>query len=290
MRIKNTYSVRTTPQLVSLLEQLGISYKVLELFQPALVQFRLYDDDIRKKEIEAQLTDQRLIIPEAIFTKSEYEEATWYRFMPKYDKILTSDSTLTYSFFCKNSDKTTNYDSIHKHQIGYHRLSKSPRWPKEICILSGEGNYNQRWFTNNATRALLESTDISGLRFDPVLSEKNDQQIADAWQIVFENTLPEDSLVLGKEYGIRSVVTCENCGEKRYIVCPHTYQLHLYDEYLNDQDIYMTQAAFGEGYGYHIVIGSKKFYLFLKETALDKYFNIHPIKTMKNECNRGWLA
>ena len=283
MRIKNTYSDKSSPQIISLLDQMGVSYKVLPLFNSVLVQFQLFDDDIRKNEIETHLSEQHLIIPQAIYSKSEYDNATWYRLMPKYDKIATSHSAKTYSFFCKKADGTIDYDSTHKHQIGYSRLERAPQWPKEICIHCAEGNYNQRWFANDATRTLLESTDISGLRFYPVFMEKNDRQIAGSWQIVFENTLPEDALVLGKEHGIKSIVACESCGEKRYNVCPQTYQLCLHEKYLGNQDTYVTQATFGEGYGYRIVVGSKKFYLFLKENALDKYFNIHPVLIVNDQ-------
>ena len=283
MRIKNSYRVELSEQFIKLLEELDISYEILYIFTPPIIQFVLFNDDARKKDIDSHLPPWHIIIPKLIFSKSEYEDATWYRFMPKYDKIPTTDSSLTYSFFCKYSDGTVNYNSTHKRQIGYYRLSQSPRWPKKVCILSGEGNYNQKWFTNDITRALLENSGIRGLRFDPVFMEKKDLQLANTWQIVFQSALPEESLVIGKEYGIKNVISCESCGEKRYYVCPQTYQVCLYNRYLGNQDAYITQATFGDGYGYNIVIGSKYFYMFLKKNSLDKYFNIHPVNTINEE-------
>lgn len=283
MRIMNKYSVDLSPKLLSLLDQNGIPYKLSTNFNPPIISFHLYSDDIRKDEIEAQLTSRNLVIPELIFSKSEYENATWFRFMPTKDKIPSCESPLTYSYFCKKADGTVDYDTTHRHQIGYYRLSKTPRWQNEKCVLSAEGDYNYIWFTNDATRTFLERMDIRGFRFDPVLCERDGQPLADIYQIMFDHTMPEEAIAPGKEHGIRSVVTCDSCGEKRYYVCPHTYQLCLYNKYLGDQDVYITQSTFGQGFGYHIVIVSKKFYRVIKENALDKFFKIHPIKVISEE-------
>ncbi|MBQ8407311.1 MAG: hypothetical protein IJY39_00455 [Clostridia bacterium] len=285
MRIKIRYNAEASPKIISLLDQLGVPYKLSTLFNPPTIRFYLYDNDIRKEKIESQLSGWNLILPELVFSKSEYENATWYRFMPKYDKIPSCESSLTYSFFCKNADGNIDYDSTHMHQIGYYRLDKTPRWSGEKCIWSATGNYNHKWFTNDETRSFLEKIDVTGLRFDPVIANHTGQPLANIYQIAFEHVLPEDSLVIGKAYGINSIVSCDSCREKRYYVCPHTYQLCLYEEYLGDQDVYMTQAIFGQGYGYHMVIGSKKFYRIMKDCALDKCFNIHPIRTIRNESN-----
>lgn len=283
MRINNKYSVESSPQIIALLDQLEVAYKRLNCFNTQILQFYLYDNDERKKEIDTNLIGWNLIIPELNFSKAEYENATWYRFMPKYDKIPLCESELTYSYFCKDVDGTVDYDSTHKHQIGNYRLNKTPKWPNDKCILSAEGNHDHMWFTNDKTRSFLDSVDINGLRFDPVIGDCNGRPLANTYQIVFEYTVPEEAIVHGNEYGISSIVPCPNCGEKRYYVCPQTYQLCLYQKYLGDKDVYVTQAVFGQGYGYRIVIGSKKFYKLLKENGFGKYFRIHPIKVIHQD-------
>lgn len=284
MRIKNQYSAEVSPALTSALEKHKIPYKEISTFDSPIIKFTMYSDDGRRTEVEAELSFWNMIIPELVFTKSEYEKATWFRFMPKYDKISPcDDGALTYSCFCKKADGTVDYDSTHQHQIGQFRLKKTPRWMGERCILSAEGNYDHEWFTNEATRQLMEGAGLSGFSFDSVLSERDGQPLSNVYQIVFENTLPEVAIVLGKEHGINSIVPCESCGERRYYVCPQTYQLCLYDKYLGEQDVYMTQSIFGQGYGYHIVVGSKRFYSFIKENGLDKYFRIHPVRLIESK-------
>jgi hypothetical protein len=122
---------------------------------------------------------------------------------------------------------------------------------------------------------------VQGLHFDPVIHGRSEQPLLDVWQVKFDDMLSEDALVLGKEYGIQSVISCISCQEKRYYVCPQTYQLCLYKECLKDKDVYMTQAVFGQGYGYRMVVGSKKLYQAVTESSLSKCFNIHPIKLIK---------
>ena len=281
MRIKNQYSAESSPTLTLALEKHKIPYKTITTFDPPIIKFSLYNDDSRRTEIETELSSWNMIIPQLVFTKAEYENANWFRFMPKYDKVSPSDDEQTYSYFCKSTDGTVDYDSTHKHQIDRFRLSKTPRWMGEMCILSAEGNYDHEWFTNDTTRQLMEGTELSGFCFDSVLNVRDGEPLPNVYQIVFENTLPEDAILLGKEHGINSIVPCESCGEKRYYVCPQTYQLCLYDKYLGEQDVYMTQAVFGQGYGYHIIVGSKRFYHFVKDNGLDKYFRIHPVRVYR---------
>lgn len=285
MRIRNRYNVESSSQIISSLDQMKIPYKLLTAFNPKMVQFYLYNDDIRKKEIETHLGKRNMITSELVFSKAEYEKANWYRFMPKYDKIPLCDSDLTYSYFCSKRDGSTDYNSSHRHQTGYCRLSKAPRWPNEKCVLSAEGDYNYIWFTNYATRSLLERADINGLRFDPVIAEVDEHLFENIYQIVFKNLIPEEAIALGKDFGVTSIYTCTSCQERRYYVSSGTYQLCLYEQFLeNNKDVYMTKAVFGQGYGYHIVIGSKRFYRFVKDNDLDKYFKIHPVKLLyKNQ-------
>ena len=283
MRIKNQYSAESSPTLISALEKYKIPYKTITTFDPPLIKFTLYSDDSRRADIETELSSWHMIIPELVFTKAEYEKANWFRFMPKYDKVSPSDDEQTYSYFCKKADGAVDYDSTHKSQIGRFRLSKTPRWMGEKCILSAEGNYAHEWFTNDTTRQLMDGAGLCGFTFDSVLNVRDGVPLYNVYQIVFENALPEDAIVLGKEHGINSIVPCESCGEKRFYVCPQTYQLCLYDKYLGEQDVYMTQAVFGQGYGYHIVVGSKRFYNFIKENGLDKYFRIHPVKVIESK-------
>ena len=256
MRIKNRYSVDATKELIALLDQNSIRYEVSTLSSPAVLHFYLYDDDSRKTEIEQHIASWNMLIPEVTFSKTEYEEAQWFRFMPKYDRIPSCESELVYSYFCQKPNGTIDYDSHHLRQIGTYRLRHRPRWPSPQCILSSEGN--------------------------PVIHERSGQSIADIHQIIFDYDLPEEALVLGKENGITSIVSCESCGEKRYYVSPRTYQLCLYGGYLGDHDVYVTRATFGQGYGYRMVIGSKNFYRFIKENKMAKYFDVHPIKVIRN--------
>ena len=281
MRIRNKYNVDASDQMLSLLNRIGLPYKKLINFNLPTLQFHIYDDDCRKAEIDANLIGWNLIIPELVFSKEEYENAEWYRFMPKYDRVSSCDSPLTYSYFCKKTDGTIDYDSTHLHQVGYYRLDKKPNWSKGLCILSSEGNYDHKWFTNDTTREYLEQMNIQGFHFDPVIHGRSEQPLLDIWQVKFDDMLSEDALVLGKEYGIQSVISCISCQEKRYYVCPQTYQLCLYKECLKDKDVYMTQAVFGQGYGYRMVVGSKKLYQAVTESSLSKCFNIHPIKLIK---------
>ncbi len=280
MRIRNRYSVESSKEIIELLEQLNIPYKNSTVFNPPIIQFLLYDDDPRKENVDERLTRWTMIIPELLFSKSDYENAIWYRFMPKFDKIPSCENDLTYSYFCKKDNGTVDYSSPHRHQIGYYRLNKKPFLPNnDKCIFSSEGNYDEMWFTNDVTRAAFECSNIRGIHFDPVLREQDDHPWSNIQQIMFDKTIPEEAIVMGKENGIKSIVTCESCNEKRYYVSPQTYQLCLYNEYIGENDLYVTQATFGQGYGYNMVIGSKKFYRFIKENNMVKLFNIHPIKT-----------
>lgn len=276
MRTRNRYCVKSSKELISLLDQLKIPYKV---FIDMTLIFYLYKDDPLVDKIDAYITGCALIIPELLFSKAEYENATWYRFMPKCDKIPSSDSNLTYSYFCTKEDGMVDYDSTHQRQIGYYRPEKKPRLPQnDKCIMSSEGNYDHMWFVNDVTRDFLECSDIHGIRFDPVLGKRNGQPFPNIHQIVFENIIPEEAIVLGKEYGVTSVVPCDSCHEKRYYVSPQTYQLYLYDKYIGDSDLYITEATFGQGYGYRIVMGSKKFYHLIKQNNMTRFFRIHPVK------------
>lgn len=275
MRIENRYGVDASEELIDLLEENRIQYKLSNVSKPPRLYFYLFEDDPHRIGIE-RLCAGSLIIPSLVFEKSEYEQAQWYRFMPKYDKVPSCESELTYSYFCRRKDGTRDYDTIHLHQIGPYRLNKKPKWPCENCILSSVGNYDHEWFTNESTRNLLECSNVHGLRFDPVMRDRDGTPLEDIYQIRFNYELPEEALVIGKENGIRSIIICDNCGEKRYNVSPYTYQICLYNKYLGEQDIYVTQAVFGQGYGHQIVVASKKFYQTIKDNNMERFFKIHP--------------
>ena len=278
MYIKIRYCVEATPSLLGVLDSSKVRYKLSSIFDSPQAIFYLRSDDIRKSKIEREITSVASIIPQLVFSKMECGSADWVRLMPKYDKISFDETDLTFSYFCKGVNRT----SSHAHQIGLYRLKRNPKWAHEMMILSAEGNHNQKWFVNNKTRDFLKSQRVTGVSFDDVLSSKNELPLSDVHQVRFDCTIPEEAVALGKEYGIDSVITCETCGEHRYYVNPHTYQLCLYEAFLGDKDAYVTEAVFGQGYGYRIVVVSKRFYKILKENDLIKCFSVHPVKVLKS--------
>lgn len=246
--------------------------------------------DVCKFSLNADAPDSTLIIAEAErlnatilyswqFTSQEIADAQWYLMESRNGKIESADDDYTFAFDCsKGIDALGVEHYYHKRQVAPYCVRRAAKW-KEKHQIYGDSTGGLHTFFCSAQLKVLLQENVFGLEFVSVLRASDRELMTDIYQLRAIQRLPNEALVLPD--GI-STEECPQCGERR-ILFSHSGldYISLKKEYISDScDVYETENLFGWGFGYRLVIVSKKMYLLLAEKLKERGLTFTPIKVL----------
>lgn len=230
------------------------------------------------------------IIKEAVFQKAtilyswqfdprELENAEWFLMESRCGKIDSADDTYTFAYSCvKGVDVFGVEHYHHKRQIAPYCLRRTVKWNNKHNIYSDTNGGTHTFFCSSVAKEAFEQQ-LGGIEFVPVLSVKDKCPISDVYQICVLHHLPSEAVILPKGVTFEK---CPYCGEKRiYFEHAGLDYISLKRGFLDKGiDIYETEDLFGWGFGYPLVVISRKMYLLLTETLRERTLHFTPISAL----------
>ena len=263
--------------------------KLEELLVSSNIQFK-DSGSIRKFSLNADEPSSVSIIKEAVFQKAtilyswqfdprELESAEWFLMESRCGKIDSADDTYTFAYSCTKGVDVFGVEHYHhKRQIAPYCLRRTVKWNNRHNIYSDTNGGTHTFFCSTVAKEAFKQ-ELSGIEFIPVLSVKDKHPISDVHQICTLHHLPSEAVILPKGVTFEK---CPCCGEKRiYFEHAGLDYICLKKEFLDKRiDIYETEDLFGWGFGYPLVIISKKMYLLLTETLGERTLHFTPISAL----------
>ena len=166
----------------------------------------------------------------------------------------------------------------HKRQIAPYCLRRTVKWNNKHNIYSDTNGGTHTFFCSSVAKEAFEQQ-LGGIEFVPVLSVKDKCPISDVYQICVLHHLPSEAVILPKGVTFEK---CPYCGEKRiYFEHAGLDYISLKRGFLDKGiDIYETEDLFGWGFGYPLVVISRKMYLLLTETLRERTLHFTPISAL----------
>ena len=263
--------------------------KLEELLVSSNIQFK-DSGNIRKFFLNVDAASSVLIIKEAVFQKAtilyswqfdprELENAEWFLMESRCGKIDSADDTYTFAYSCvKGVDVFGVEHYHHKRQIAPYCLRRTVKWNNKHNIYSDTNGGTHTFFCSSVAKEAFEQQ-LGGIEFVPVLSVKDKCPISDVYQICVLHHLPSEAVILPKGVTFEK---CPYCGEKRiYFEHAGLDYISLKRGFLDKGiDIYETGDLFGWGFGYPLVVISRKMYLLLTETLRERTLHFTPISAL----------
>lgn len=263
--------------------------KLEELLVSSNIQFK-DSGNIRKFFLNVDAASSVPIIKEAVFQKAtilyswqfdprELENAEWFLMESRCGKIDSADDTYTFAYSCAKGVDVFGVEHYHhKRQIAPYCLRRTVKWNNKHNIYSDTNGGTHTFFCSSVAKEAFEQQ-LGGIEFVPVLSVKNKCPISDVYQICVLHHLPSEAVILPKGVTFEK---CPYCGEKRI------YFEHAGLDYISLKrgildkgiDIYETEDLFGWGFGYPLVVISRKMYLLLTETLRERTLHFTPISAL----------
>ena len=263
--------------------------KLEELLVSSNIQFK-DSGNIRKFFLNVDAASSVPIIKEAVFQKAtilyswqfdprELENAEWFLMESRCGKIDSADDTYTFAYSCvKGVDVFGVEHYHHKRQIAPYCLRRTVKWNNKHNIYSDTNGGTHTFFCSSVAKEAFEQQ-LGGIEFVPVLSVKDKCPISDVYQICVLHHLPSEAVILPKGVTFEK---CRYCGEKRiYFEHAGLDYISLKRGFLDKGiDIYETEDLFGWGFGYPLVVISRKMYLLLTETLRERTLHFTPISAL----------
>jgi hypothetical protein len=263
--------------------------KLEELLVSSNIQFK-DSGNIRKFFLNVDAASSVPIIKEAVFQKAtilyswqfdprELENAEWFLMESRCGKIDSADDTYTFAYSCvKGVDVFGVEHYHHKRQIAPYCLRRTVKWNNKHNIYSDTNGGTHTFFCSSVAKEAFEQQ-LGGIEFVPVLSVKDKCPISDVYQICVLHHLPSEAVILPKGVTFEK---CPYCGEKRiYFEHAGLDYISLKRGFLDKGiDIYETEDLFGWGFGYPLVVISRKMYLLLTETLRERTLHFTPISAL----------
>lgn len=263
--------------------------KLEELLVSSNIQFK-DSGNIRKFFLNVDAASSVPIIKEAVFQKAtilyswqfdprELENAEWFLMESRCGKIDSADDTYTFAYSCAKGVDVFGVEHYHhKRQIAPYCLRRTVKWNNKHNIYSDTNGGTHTFFCSSVAKEAFEQQ-LGGIEFVPVLSVKDKCPISDVYQICVLHHLPSEAVILPKGVTFEK---CPYCGEKRI------YFEHAGLDYISLKrgflakgiDIYETEDLFGWGFGYPLVVISRKMYLLLTETLRERTLHFTPISAL----------
>ena len=263
--------------------------KLEELLVSSNIQFK-DSGNIRKFFLNVDAASSVPIIKEAVFQKAtilyswqfdprELENAEWFLMESRCGKIDSADDTYTFAYSCvKGVDVFGVEHYHHKRQIAPYCLRRTVKWNNKHNIYSDTNGGTHTFFCSSVAKEAFDQQ-LGGIEFVPVLSVKDKCPISDVYQICVLHHLPSEAVILPKGVTFEK---CPYCGEKRiYFEHAGLDYISLKRGFLDKGiDIYETEDLFGWGFGYPLVVISRKMYLLLTETLRERTLHFTPISAL----------
>lgn len=263
--------------------------KLEELLVSSNIQFK-DSGNIRKFFLNVDAASSVPIIKEAVFQKAtilyswqfdprELENAEWFLMESRCGKIDSADDTYTFAYSCAKGVDVFGVEHYHhKRQIAPYCLRRTVKWNNKHNIYSDTNGGTHTFFCSSVAKEAFEQQ-LGGIEFVPVLSVKDKCPISDVYQICVLHHLPSEAVILPKGVTFEK---CPYCGEKRiYFEHAGLDYIFLKKGFLDKGiDIYETEDLFGWGFGYPLVVISRKMYLLLTETLRERTLHFTPISAL----------
>ena len=263
--------------------------KLEELLVSSNIQFK-DSGNIRKFFLNVDAASSVPIIKEAVFQKAtiqyswqiyprELENAEWFLMESRCGKIDSADDTYTFAYSCAKGVDVFGVEHYHhKRQIAPYCLRRTVKWNNKHNIYSDTNGGTHTFFCSSVAKEAFEQQ-LDGIEFVPVLSVKDKCPISDVYQICVLHHLPSEAVILPKGVTFEK---CPYCGEKRiYFEHAGLDYISLKRGFLDKGiDIYETEDLFGWGFGYPLVVISRKMYLLLTETLRERTLHFTPISAL----------
>ncbi len=263
--------------------------KLEELLVSSNIQFKDIGN-IRKFFLNVDAASSVPIIKEAVFQKAtilyswqfdprELENAEWFLMESRCGKIDSADDTYTFAYSCAKGVDVFGVEHYHhKRQIAPYCLRRTVKWNNKHNIYSDTNGGTHTFFCSSVAKEAFEQQ-LGGIEFVPVLSVKDKCPISDVYQICVLHHLPSEAVILPKGVTFEK---CPYCGEKRiYFEHAGLDYISLKRGFLDKGiDIYETEDLFGWGFGYPLVVISRKMYLLLTETLRERTLHFTPISAL----------
>ena len=263
--------------------------KLEELLVSSNIQFK-DSGNIRKFFLNVDAASSVPIIKEAVFQKAtilyswqfdprELENAEWFLLESRCGKIDSADDTYTFAYSCAKGVDVFGVEHYHhKRQIAPYCLRRTVKWNNKHNIYSDTNGGTHTFFCSSVAKEAFEQQ-LGGIEFVPVLSVKDKCPISDVYQICVLHHLPSEAVILPKGVTFEK---CPYCGEKRiYFEHAGLDYISLKRGFLDKGiDIYETEDLFGWGFGYPLVVISRKMYLLLTETLRERTLHFTPISAL----------
>lgn len=263
--------------------------KLEELLVSSNIQFK-DSGNIRKFFLNVDAASSVPIIKEAVFQKAtilyswqfdprELENAEWFLMESRCGKIDSADDTYTFAYSCAKGVDVFGVEHYHhKRQIAPYCLRRTVKWNNKHNIYSDTNGGTHTFFCSSVAKEAFEQQ-LGGIAFVPVLSVKDKCPISDVYQICVLHHLPSEAVILPKGVTFEK---CPYCGEKRiYFEHAGLDYISLKRGFLDKGiDIYETEDLFGWGFGYPLVVISRKMYLLLTETLRERTLHFTPISAL----------
>ena len=263
--------------------------KLEELLVSSNIQFK-DSGNIRKFFLNVDAASSVPIIKEAVFQKAtilyswqfdprELENAEWFLMESRFGKIDSADDTYTFAYSCAKGVDVFGVEHYHhKRQIAPYCLRRTVKWNNKHNIYSDTNGGTHTFFCSSVAKEAFEKQ-LGGIEFVPVLSVKDKCPISDVYQICVLHHLPSEAVILPKGVTFEK---CPYCGEKRiYFEHAGLDYISLKRGFLDKGiDIYETEDLFGWGFGYPLVVISRKMYLLLTETLRERTLHFTPISAL----------
>lgn len=263
--------------------------KLEELLVSSNIQFK-DSGNIRKFFLNVDAASSVPIIKEAVFQKAtilyswqfdprELENAEWFLMESRCGKIDSADDTYTFAYSCAKGVDVFGVEHYHhKRQIAPYCLRRTVKWNNKHNIYSDTNGGTHTFFCSSVAKEAFEQQ-LGGIEFVPVLSVKDKCPISDVYQICVLHHLPSEAVILPKGVTFEK---CPYCGEKRiYFEHAGLDYIFLKKGFMDKGiDIYETEDLFGWGFGYPLVVISRKMYLLLTETLRERTLHFTPISAL----------
>ena len=263
--------------------------KLEELLVSSNIQFK-DSGNIRKFFLNVDAASSVPIIKEAVFQKAtilyswqfdprELENAEWFLMESRCGKIDSADDTYTFAYSCAKGVDVFGVEHYHhKRQIAPYCLRRTVKWNNKHNIYSDTNGGTHTFFCSSVAKEAFEQQ-LGGIEFVPVLSVKDKCPISDVYQICVLHHLPSEAVILPKGVTFEK---CPYCGEKRiYFEHAGLDYISLKRGFLDKGiDIYETEDLVGWGFGYPLVVISRKMYLLLTETLRERTLHFTPISAL----------
>lgn len=207
------------------------------------------------------------------YDQTEYENASWYTLRSMWRWSYPQPESkheyrdLVYNFLCTTCE-------CGKSQKDLFRVRCAPKWgtKKYFAMLYWIGD---ELFASDKCVEMLQRYQITGFEFLDVLHYKKGEKIPDLNQLKVTNAIPESVDKNGP--GIRSIGHCPQCGSTLILANgrPLMWDKRAFDGL--EHDVYKTTDLFGETFGSHRLLISKRFYSMLQAEKATRSLVIEPV-------------